>query len=295
MPISRLCVLFGCAATLANPSARAGTVPVTSIVATLPEHELLSFVAGGIRYGQSQLIQPTLTAFESGSPNNILVGIGESLPPAGSRSLLLTGDFYLDTGILNPGNTPNAATLTFSPALVNGLGPDLVMFESSATIPDTFQIHTNGRTRTFDEAAYGPPVIGAILDLWIRDDGGPGSISQLEYSPYSWQGYHRGAGLYGVAIDLDDFGVPPLQGVSTVNFGSVDFFVDPVLFMGINSALQHTADFDSDGDVDGDDFLLWQAGFAIDAGGDADGDLDIDGDDFLLWQAELRNGRQRRS
>ncbi len=47
------------------------------------------------------------------------------------------------------------------------------------------------------------------------------------------------------------------------------------------------ADFDDDGDVDGDDFLLWQAGYAIDAGGDADGDGDTDGDDFLLWQAEF--------
>ncbi len=47
------------------------------------------------------------------------------------------------------------------------------------------------------------------------------------------------------------------------------------------------ADFDSDNDVDGDDFLLWQAGYAIDAGGDADGDGDTDGDDFLLWQTEF--------
>ena len=50
------------------------------------------------------------------------------------------------------------------------------------------------------------------------------------------------------------------------------------------------ADFDSDGDVDGDDFLAWQSGFGIEEGatrsdGDADGDGDVDGDDFLSWQA----------
>ena len=50
------------------------------------------------------------------------------------------------------------------------------------------------------------------------------------------------------------------------------------------------ADFDSDGDVDGDDFLIWQASYVTDAGGDADGDGDTDGDDFLLWQAAYESG-----
>ena len=40
-----------------------------------------------------------------------------------------------------------------------------------------------------------------------------------------------------------------------------------------------------DGDVDGDDFLIWQAGFNVDDRGDANGDGFTDGDDFLIWQA----------
>jgi len=52
------------------------------------------------------------------------------------------------------------------------------------------------------------------------------------------------------------------------------------------------ADFNEDGDVDGDDFLTWQGGFGIPSGaqksdGDADGDGDVDGDDFLLWQDQF--------
>ncbi len=47
------------------------------------------------------------------------------------------------------------------------------------------------------------------------------------------------------------------------------------------------ADLDDDGDVDGDDFLIWQAGFGVDDSGDVDGDGDTDGDDFLIWQAEF--------
>lgn len=55
----------------------------------------------------------------------------------------------------------------------------------------------------------------------------------------------------------------------------------------------HTsADFNSDGDVDGGDFLAWQRGYgtqapnATKADGDAEGDLDVDGDDLTAWQSE---------
>ena len=53
-----------------------------------------------------------------------------------------------------------------------------------------------------------------------------------------------------------------------------------------------TADFDKDGDVDGDDFLAWQTAFGCSSGCsvDADGDDDTDGDDFLSWQAEFGSG-----
>jgi hypothetical protein len=52
------------------------------------------------------------------------------------------------------------------------------------------------------------------------------------------------------------------------------------------------ADFDEDGDVDGDDLAIWKAGFAATGTathmqGDADGDLDVDGADFLVWQRQL--------
>ena len=55
------------------------------------------------------------------------------------------------------------------------------------------------------------------------------------------------------------------------------------------------ADFDGDGDVDGDDFLIWQSGFGCigdctTQDGDADGDHDVDGDDFLIWQTEFSGG-----
>ena len=57
-----------------------------------------------------------------------------------------------------------------------------------------------------------------------------------------------------------------------------------------------TADFDADGDVDGQDLLAWQRGFgtqapnATRASGDADDDLDVDGDDLNVWRQQFGSG-----
>ena len=59
------------------------------------------------------------------------------------------------------------------------------------------------------------------------------------------------------------------------------------------SMVQHAADFDMDGDVDGRDFLAWQRGHGIQApnatkaDGDADNDLDVDVDDLGIWQGQF--------
>jgi hypothetical protein len=54
-------------------------------------------------------------------------------------------------------------------------------------------------------------------------------------------------------------------------------------------------DFNQDGDVDGDDFALWQMNFptASEASlgmGDGDGDGDVDGADFVIWQTNFPTG-----
>jgi hypothetical protein len=51
-----------------------------------------------------------------------------------------------------------------------------------------------------------------------------------------------------------------------------------------------TADFDEDGDVDGDDLVQWRGDFGVNGLSDADGDGDSDGGDFLIWQRQLGNG-----
>lgn len=70
---------------------------------------------------------------------------------------------------------------------------------------------------------------------------------------------------------------------------SVWFRTDGLTFASINN---HPGDFDSDGDVDGADFVAWQTHFpspsgAILSDGDADGDGDVDGADFVVWQTNF--------
>jgi hypothetical protein len=51
-----------------------------------------------------------------------------------------------------------------------------------------------------------------------------------------------------------------------------------------------TADFNQDGDVDGDDFLTWQRGLGIGSTlseGDADGDGDVDAGDLAAWRFQF--------
>jgi len=50
---------------------------------------------------------------------------------------------------------------------------------------------------------------------------------------------------------------------------------------------QFDADFDNDGDVDGNDLAKWRTDFGANPGSDADGDGDSDGADFLIWQAQF--------
>jgi len=56
------------------------------------------------------------------------------------------------------------------------------------------------------------------------------------------------------------------------------------------SSVMFTADFDMDGDVDGDDLTQWEGDFGMNGMSDADGDGDSDGGDFLEWQRQFGSG-----
>ena len=66
--------------------------------------------------------------------------------------------------------------------------------------------------------------------------------------------------------------------------------VGEVVVETVSSVPNFTADFDNDGDVDGDDLDEWQSAYNTNANGDADEDGDTDGRDFLTWQRQFGNG-----
>lgn len=72
---------------------------------------------------------------------------------------------------------------------------------------------------------------------------------------------------------------------------SIDAFIDTLSYSGLQPHVI-PGDFDSDGDVDGADFVAWQTHFPTAAGatlatGDADADGDVDGADFVVWQTHF--------
>ncbi len=103
-------------------------------------------------------------------------------------------------------------------------------------------------------------------------------------------------------IDPDGFHAVVLTGTLEVNeknvleggtiYGADDFTI------AVAPLLQ--ADFNSDGRVDGSDFLIWQTNFptpqdAAMTDGDANGDGDVDGEDFLTWQLEFAPAPESRA
>src|SRR5262249_8693414 len=77
----------------------------------------------------------------------------------------------------------------------------------------------------------------------------------------------------------------------TAVFGAVGGQILTLNLLGVVTGLV-PGDFDSDGDVDGADFVAWQTNFPLESGatlamGDADSDGDVDGADFVVWQTHF--------
>ncbi len=103
---------------------------------------------------------------------------------------------------------------------------------------------------------------------------------------YQWAGWVTGDGtITGPTVTIDSIQFSG-AGDATIYMDTVSYNPDQLL------AGAMPGDFDADGNVDGADLALWQAGFGMASGagaavGDADRDTDVDGSDFLIWQRNL--------
>ncbi|TWT92452.1 hypothetical protein Pla108_40770 [Botrimarina colliarenosi] len=75
------------------------------------------------------------------------------------------------------------------------------------------------------------------------------------------------------------------------NYGRGAFYYDEIYGI-LGSGPAGDADFDSDGDVDGNDFLVWQQGFGLasqtnKSAGDSNGDGVVDGADLGVWSGQF--------
>jgi hypothetical protein len=82
--------------------------------------------------------------------------------------------------------------------------------------------------------------------------------------------------------------------VDEVRISDTALTPDQFLFVA-GDAPAEDADFDGDGDVDGQDFLTWQRGLGqVGTGtlmtGDANDDNDVDGDDLAIWRQQFGPG-----
>ena len=119
----------------------------------------------------------------------------------------------------------------------------------------------------------------AVRDTVLRVslDGG-GAIADLSSTGNALDGESRSGAYLAVAADL-----PSGDGAAG---GTAMFYVAQQL-------PNASADFNGDGKVSGQDFLIWQANFPMMSGstlatGDADGDGKTAGRDFLIWQERYR-------
>ncbi|TWU29262.1 glycoside hydrolase family 113 [Bythopirellula polymerisocia] len=111
-----------------------------------------------------------------------------------------------------------------------------------------------------------------------------GRVSQSFHVEIPLNTFNLTTGLSGLALHIGFDGAWP-------NGSNATMYIDNIALTDLFPDIAN-ADFDGDGDVDGQDFLAWQRGFGTGttlAQGDANGDNIVDSSDLAIWQAQFAN------
>jgi hypothetical protein len=134
-------------------------------------------------------------------------------------------------------------------------------------------------TNIFENIAGDMAEVDFQMMLHVRASSLPGGVTQ-----HSSADFTHTASLGPIYIaDANGNYVPGSEHIQLVGSSGIVYRVEPL-------PTPLAADFDNDGDVDGDDRVQWQGDFGQNGESDADADGDSDGDDFLAWQRQLGSG-----
>ena len=163
--------------------------------------------------------------------------------------------------------------------LVSWIGGD-----GSVTPPAGYPSHEEYRENVAD--AWGE------LDWLFAEDQAPEilNLATTKTTGLEWSGMRQGDQVLFLVSNLGGF---PSQAELPDLPGLPDF--SPIVPAGTHETFTYTldfsADFDSDVDIDGTDFLLWQQGNGTLGGGtladgDANLDANVDSEDLTVWQGQ---------
>jgi hypothetical protein len=197
--------------------------------------------------------------------------------------------------------------------------PNWAGWQLSAEVPDALTLEVNTTTgniklvnsnnsQSFDIDYYEILSNDSSLDkdAWGRLAGQSGEFPTGDGSGNGWEdaGTPRASFLGEVYLD----GGSTIDAEATINLGNAyDVSVDAqdLIFSYVAGNFVYEGnvvyvstpipgDFNSDGNVDGLDFAVWQSHFptstdAMLGDGDGDGDGDVDGADFVIWQTNFQS------
>lgn len=226
-----------------------------------------------------------------------------SLAASGTISSNSSGDATIPVGV--PWTFEiiyNAAAPDLDFELTNSPDPTFGRFKNIAAPPALIFFHY--QVGSYEVTVDNPADFGAFseilvtftsinaLDINIRT---PGLFPPLAGGPVS---FHADFNCFTPTPIFSSDGLPTNTALGPESFNQSSVTLLPTtgaVSSSIVTSLTLTAaptvaDFDEDGDVDGDDLARWRSGFGAGTTrmqGDADSDGDVDGADFLIWQQQL--------
>ncbi|MBN1855230.1 MAG: hypothetical protein JW829_21035 [Pirellulales bacterium] len=201
--------------------------------------------------------------------------------------------FFGATDTVNgTGNDLNRAIWTFDiSSVTSGLTVTIDM-AAMGDFEDADQFHFDYQ---IDGGGFQPLFTSAVIDtnhaiqgdgqLYIMEDG----HEEIVDDPLEVNAIRLINGFQTLSEPIAGIGSALELRFSAETNGSEEAFAfRNILVEGNTGGVAQDADFDKDGDVDGNDFLIWQRGFgivgtAMNNDGDANGDSNVNGTDLGIW------------